>query len=207
MNDKSSHRILAAAVLLAAGFALTGCATAFNAPIHSTAEAIPAGDRLPLRVGVLISEPTLGYQCRAHIPLGEWVYPFGRDLPNVAVQTFSQVFENVALVQSPDYQNYDLIVVPTFDEQATHVDISMSSILVHVAMSFAASDAKGVKWRKDFAGDLTTPGNNDAFAVHGQAVSKAVAAAAMAMRADFASARPRGEPAEAAPAAAAWWAK
>lgn len=205
MDNKSSHRVLAA-VLLAGAFALTGCATAYNAPIHSTPETVAPGDRLPLRVGVLISEPTLGYQCHAHIPLGEWVYPFGKDLPSVAVQTFSQVFDNVALVQAPDYQNYDLIVTPTFDEAATHVDISISNIHVAVVMNFEAADASGTKWRKSFTGDLTTDGNKSSFNQHGQAVSKAVAAAAAAMRTELASVKPRPQPG-AAPADAAWWAK
>jgi hypothetical protein len=206
MDNKSSQRLLAA-VLLAGSFALTGCATAFNAPIHSTPEVLAPGERLPLRVGVLLSQPTLGYQCHAHIPLGEWVYPFGKDLPSVVLQTFSQVFENVALVQAPDYSAYDLIVAPTFDEQATHVDISISTIRVSVAMNFAVSDARGVKWQKGFTGELTTPGNTESFNAHGQAVSKAVAAAAVAMRSELAALRPRAEAAGTAPAEAAWWAK
>ena len=209
MNIKSALRAPAAAALVFSGLALTGCATmAFTAPIHSQAEQLPAGDKLPLRVGLLISEQTLGFQTHAHIPMGEWVYPFGKDLPEVARQTLSQVFDSVTLVQSPDFQSYDLIVEPTFDEAATHVDISMSSIHVVVAMNFTASNASGVKWRKSVVGELTTPGSNESFQTHGQAVSKAVSAAAVAMRAELASARPRADaPSSAAAPAAAWWAK
>lgn len=208
MNSKYSFRALAASALLSSGLMLTGCAMGFNAPIHSSPETIAAGDRLPLRVGLLISDQTLAYQNHAHIPMGEWIYPFGKDLPEVARQTFLQAFDNVTLIQSRDFQGYDLIVEPTFDEAATHVDISMSTIHVVVAMNFSASDASGVKWHKSVVGEVTTPGDNQSFQMHGQAVSKAVAAAAVAMRADLASAKPRAadsSPSGATPAA--WWAK
>jgi hypothetical protein len=178
---------------------LPGCAAiSMQAPIRSTPERLPIAERLPLRIGLLISGPTLDYKFHAKIPMGEWVYPFGKDLPEVCRQTFLQVFDSVTLVQSRDYQSYDLIVEPQFDEAATHVDMSFSAIRLVVGMSFDASDASGTKWRKNVVGDITTGGEKSQIESHGQAVSKAVTAAALAMRAELASARPKTKVSEAA---------
>lgn len=209
MHLKSTLRVLSLSAVVSAGLMLTGCVTMppLTAPIRSRPEPLPVGEKLPLRVGLLISEAALGYQYHAKVPMGEWIYPFGKDLPEVARQTFLQVFDGVALVQSPDFQSYDLIIAPAFDDAATHVDISFSTIRVAVGLTFEVMDASGVKWRKSFVGDLTTGGRREDQESHGQAVSKAVSAAAVAMRSEFASARPKAGASAAAPAAAAWWAK
>lgn len=195
----------------ASALALAGCVAPMLARIHSAPERVPAGARLPLRVGLLISNETLNFQAHAKIPLGEWLYPFGRDLPTVAEQTLSQVFARVTPVETADFRSYDLIVEPRFDAAATHVDMSLTRCRVVVAMTFAASDASGVKWSKDVVGEVVTDGGIDAMrARHGQAVSKAVLAAAVAMREDLAAVAPRAakEPVPAAAAAPdSWWAK
>lgn len=211
MRPNSPLRALTAAVLTATAAMLTGCATmSMQAQIRSTAERLPIADRLPQRIGLLISEPTLDYKFHAKIPMGEWVYPFGKDLPEVCRQTFLQVFESVTLIQSRDYQAFDLIVEPQFDEAATRVDMSFSTIRVYVGMSFDAADASGSTWRKNVVGDITTSGKMTEMESHGRAVSKAVAAAALAMRAELASAPARAKaetPADSSKPAAAWWAK
>ena len=204
-----SKLTLAALVFVAAGTALTGCAgLTSQAAINASPETVPGSGKLPVRVGVLVSQTTRDFTVDAHIPLGQWAYPFGKDVERVAQQTFSQVFEEVSIASSPDYKSYDLIVEPQFDAAATHVDLSMSSAHVVVAMTFDVTSAAGSVWRKSFTGEMTTGGTYPDMATHGQAMSKAVAAAAAAMRDQLgAAAQPKPAASASAGGPAPWWAK
>ncbi|MFI5344822.1 MAG: hypothetical protein ACHQ51_00460 [Elusimicrobiota bacterium] len=201
---------LLSALLAAAALAASGCAQSFVAAIHSSAEAPPSGRLLPLRVGLLVTDETRNYLFVAKVPFGQWQYPFGRDLPTVAEQTLSGIFEQVTPIETRDYASYDLIVEPRFDPAGTSVDLSISRCRVVVAMTFEASDASGVKWSKLVSGEVETGGGiNEMRARHGQAVSKAVLAAALAMRAELGPAASAVPEQRAEPKAAQenWWAK
>jgi hypothetical protein len=194
------------AAFAAAALSLSGCAS-FNADIRSTPETVPPGDRLPLRVGVFVSEETRAFRSRVGIPGGEWLFPFGRDLADVTAETLSQIFDRAEVVSNRDYGDFDLIVEPQFDP-ATRVDMSLSSSRALVALTFDVTDARGSRWRKTFSGVVTTNGDTSAMPSQGQAVSKAVLAAAVAMRAELDAAKYRVR-ASATPSAAgaSWWAK
>ncbi len=194
MKSNSSLRALGGAAFAAMGLMGAGCGTTvLRVPMSYTAEQLPVAEKLPLRVGLLIPESTLDYQYHAS---SELVYQFGLNLPEVCRQTFLQVFDSVVFVQGRDYQAYDLIIEPSFDDAKTHVEalpLFIFSGAAHavVGMTIEAGNASGMKWRESVVGDMTT-GADGMF--HGAAVSKAVAAAAAALRSELISsaARPRG---------------
>lgn len=156
-------------------------------PTHYTAEQLPVAEKLPLRVGLLIPESTLDYQYHAS---SEVAYQFGLNLPEVCRQIFLQVFDSVVFVQERDYRSYDLIIEPSFDDAKTRIDappLFAFSRATHavIGMTFEAGNASGMRWRKSFVEDMTTGADG---MLQGSAVSKAVAAAALALRSELASA-------------------
>lgn len=185
MKSNFLFRVLGGGAVAALGFMGAGCSMpVLRVPPRYTAEQLPVAEKLHLRVGLLIPQSTLDYQYHASSAL---VYQFGQNLPEVCRQTFLQVFDSVVFVQDRDYQSYDLIIEPSFDDAKTHVDalpLFIFSRAAHavVGMTIEAGNASGMRWRKSVVADMTT-GADGMF--DGSAVSKAMAAAALALRSEL----------------------
>ncbi|HVC09251.1 MAG TPA: hypothetical protein VNH15_04855 [Elusimicrobiota bacterium] len=205
-------RVLPAVLL---PFFLGACATTFTAVINTPVEPISAQQGLlPLRAAILVSPQDQGYVCRAPIPLGAWLYPFGQNLEQVSLETFRQVFQSVATVQEPgDFTGYDVLIEPHFNQEQTSVQISMTRIVAEVSLDFSVLDRSGVVWRKNFVGRVTTGDSDSDMSRGGQALSEAVRDAASAMYQDFGKPGFLGKvtgqsaPSDAKPSggAAPWW--
>ncbi len=196
-------------------FFLGACATTFTATINTPAETVVAQQGLlPLRAAILVSPQDQAYVCRAPIPLGAWLYPFGQNLEQVSLDTFRQVFQSVTTVQAPgDFAGYDVLIEPHFNQQQTSVDISISRIVTEVSLDFEVLDRSGVVWSKNFTGSVTTGGSNSDMPRAGEALSEAVKNAASAMSRDFsvpeflAKVKGQGSPASPQPSGGKtpWW--
>jgi len=198
-----------AAAVLAATTLLGACATAtYVAQLRTEVPTIPGTvTRVPLRAGVLVSDSVRSFSYRATIPLGEWIYPFGRDLEDASVRAFAQVFDAAAPVRSRDFQNFDLIIEPRFLESRTNVSIALTRVDVVVGLAFHVYGPHGTLWQKEFTGSVTTGGQTSEQHVQGQALAKAVYEAALTMRDEMGSreflakARPRPQAPPASPPA------
>lgn len=174
-------------LLVAVGaFALSACAgIASTTAISANPETIPDGPRVPLRVGVLVSPEQRAFVAHGKIPLGEWLYPYGQHLEGLCAQTFAQVFDSAVPVASRDFAAVDLIVEPTFDQAASQVVMTMSTISSTITVGFSASTATGPVWNKSFYGTTNTADDYNGMPQHGRSLSIAIAGAAKQMREDF----------------------
>ena len=186
-------------------FFLGACAATFTATINTPAETVVAQQGLlPLRAAILVSPQDQAYVCRAPIPLGAWLYPFGQNLEQVSLETFRQVFQSVTAVQNQgDFTGYDLLIEPHFNQEQTSVQISMSRIVTEVSLDFEVLDRSGVVWSNNFTGSVTTGGSNSDMPRAGEALSEAVKNAASAMAQDFSA--PVNSNPKPSGGAAPWW--
>ena len=168
---------------------LSACATtSFKNDAAPMAERLPPAARLiPLKVGVYVTPEAEAFVHHAKIPLGEWTYAFGAQLAGLTQQTLAQVFEDVRIVRDRSQPGLDLLIQPKLDESATNVQISFSAVNAAATVAFEVFSWRGPIWKRTFSADASMSGSRDDMPRHGQAVAKAVAAGAAAMRADMAN--------------------
>jgi S1-C subfamily serine protease len=128
---------------------LTGCAIAV--PITPKANLVEARQKIPLQVGLLITEETRDYVFRGYPRsfVGRarpHEFPLGRALEQSSLLTFSQIFEKVTVIRTHEQaRNFEAIVQPevdSFDFYYGVTDGGKNSALSQVKLKVKYSDPR-----------------------------------------------------------------